>query len=403
MKLIELARQIGLNPKWVAQTEGGEYHSPCPSCAGTDRFVIQPNKQAKNCIGAYFCRKCGTRGDAIQFCRDFLGIKDFKNAVDYSGGSVPIKLPNIFTPKKANPMLSVAINMPPTLWLQNAQELVHSAHLSLMNHSAIVTMLTNRGLPIDALAQYKIGLLLEDKKIPGAEWGMEQESLWFPKGIIIPTLESKHVVRLKIRRHDWHPVDSLPKYIAVSGSMGGLNIIGDRKRSIMLVVESELDAYALHYIIGDIALVIAIGGSAKNIDSFTDHLAKNKYLFICHDNDEAGGVTFLKWKKQYAHAIALPTPIGKDIGEAFQQGLDIRAWIVAAILPHIQRDVASKGKKWKPDEQVLIDWILEFFKGRSSYKRLEVEIALGPDSPRAQTGQLQAELRLMKKTIEFVL
>ena len=35
-----------------------------------------------------------------------------------------------------------------------------------------------------------------------------------------------------------------------------------------------------------------------------------------------------KWKKFYPHAFGYPTPIGKDIGEAIEKGLDIRNWIL---------------------------------------------------------------------------
>ena len=47
-KLIEFAEKIGLQPRLVASTESGEYHSSCPQCGGKNRFIIQPNRQAKN-------------------------------------------------------------------------------------------------------------------------------------------------------------------------------------------------------------------------------------------------------------------------------------------------------------------------------------------------------------------
>ena len=40
MEILKLAFQDGLNPKKVAATNGGEYHSPCPECGGKDRFII---------------------------------------------------------------------------------------------------------------------------------------------------------------------------------------------------------------------------------------------------------------------------------------------------------------------------------------------------------------------------
>lgn len=35
MNLIDLARQAGLQPKWVASTAGDEYHSACPKFSDT--------------------------------------------------------------------------------------------------------------------------------------------------------------------------------------------------------------------------------------------------------------------------------------------------------------------------------------------------------------------------------
>ena len=47
----------------------GEYHGPCPFCAeGTDRLIVWADQ------GRYWCRKCGQKGDAIQFLRDYYGL-----------------------------------------------------------------------------------------------------------------------------------------------------------------------------------------------------------------------------------------------------------------------------------------------------------------------------------------
>jgi len=45
MILIQLAQEIGLQPKWAANTGGDEYKSACPTCGGKDRFVLHPKKQ----------------------------------------------------------------------------------------------------------------------------------------------------------------------------------------------------------------------------------------------------------------------------------------------------------------------------------------------------------------------
>ncbi len=76
--ILSLASEVGLYPKMVANTNGGEYHSPCPRCGGRDRFIIW------NAIDRYLCRQCEAKGDAIQFCRDFLNMS-FKQACDRIG------------------------------------------------------------------------------------------------------------------------------------------------------------------------------------------------------------------------------------------------------------------------------------------------------------------------------
>ena len=80
MDLLDLAKEAGLLPIKVAQTNGGEYICACPKCGDggkgkkSDRFHVWPNQQAKNCMGHYWCRQCGIKGDSIQFCRDLLGL-----------------------------------------------------------------------------------------------------------------------------------------------------------------------------------------------------------------------------------------------------------------------------------------------------------------------------------------
>jgi hypothetical protein len=40
---------------------------------------------------------------------------------------------------------------------------------------------------------------------------------------------------------------------------------------------------------------------------------------------------FDKWQSIYSHAQSYPTPVGKDIGEAIEQGFNIREWLLKAI------------------------------------------------------------------------
>lgn len=340
MNILDLAYKTGIQPKRVSGTCGGEYHSACPACGGRDRFYIQPQRQMAKCLGFYSCRKCGITGDAIQFARDFLNYS-FQEAAECVNATIEENIlpPSSFTQKS----VSMAIlQRPHILWMQEAKKLVAEAHKRILHDKSTLNYLAKRGLPLDAVVRHKLGVNNADTLIPRCNWGLEEvikdngqtQKLWIPHGLTIPTIESSgDVTRIKIRRLNWHTEDVLPKYIAVSGSMNGLNIIGSQARSILIIVESELDAYAVHYAVGDFAVAIAVGSNIKNPDNVTNRLAKNvKQILICHDNDEAGFKMLNKWQTLYSHAIAYPTPIGKDIGEAIEQGFNIRNWILNAFV-----------------------------------------------------------------------
>lgn len=61
---------------------------------------------------------------------------------------------------------------------------------------------------------------------------------------------------------------------------------------------------------------------------------------------------------------------------------------------------------WTTEESELIMWALNYINARTTtrnynfYIDLVDEIALGPDSPRAQSGELQNGLMLMKALVE---
>ena len=340
--LLDLAKEMGLEPKKVASTGGGEYHCSCPSCGGRDRFFIQPNYKMKNCIGRYACRQCDIKGDTIQFCREILGL-EWEQAIEKSHARVP-QMPTVLRFEKPT---SRQIKPPPIKWQEKAKVFIDWASKEIEKRPDILDWLEKRGISRNAVKDYQIGYTQNPKskygefRRPFSEFGLQEEfrqdgrlkEIWIPKGIVIPTIEpSGAVVRLKIRRDNWKPTDKFSKYVVVSGSMQGMNLVGDRGKRVMVVVESELDAYSLHHKVKDFAFAVAVGSNNKNPDNFTDHLAKIKhFLLICHDNDE-GGVTMLeKWRGLYPHAKAHPSSTGKDIGEAVNKGVDLREWLLSGL------------------------------------------------------------------------
>lgn len=342
MILIDLLQEIGIETKKVASTNGGEYHSPCPKCGGRDRFFTHPNRKMKNCIGSFCCRQCGISGDSIQFCRDFLDLS-FQEAVERVQGTMPERGSCRFQSNATKIHRHAQLTSPSSKWLEKSETIVEEAYKQILLEPIVLEDLKQRGIPLEAVKQYKIGWNKADVWDDKSDWGIEGEEgkcVWLPKGIVIPTTEPNgKVLRLKIRRSEWQESDKFPKYVVISGCANGLNIIGDTNIDVMVVVESELDAYAIHHAIGDFAFVIAVGSNIKNPDNVTDYYAKNvSAILICHDNDDAGKKMFDKWQSLYKHVKAYPTPIGKDVGEYVKMGGDLKLFFDNILSTKIIKD-----------------------------------------------------------------
>ena len=336
MDLLDLAREIGLAPKRIASTNGGEYHSSCPSCGGNDRFIIHPSAMAKRCDGRFFCRQCEARGDAIQFCMDFLG-KDFLSALEYLGLPAPDRIPRDSIPDWRKEPSPKVLELPNASWLARAEEIVQIGEHYLCKTPEKLAWLAGRGLPAEVAKKFRLGYLPQQVSDDRTAWGLdstdkdgEPKKLFLPVGIVIPSIDGGKVVRLRIRTEQWNI-----RYYAISGSMAGYHVVGSFKAPVLAVVESELDAIALHAAAPEVLCAVAAGSNMANPDNVVDYYAKKaKHLFICHDNDDAGLAMLRKWESAYPHAVPLPTPVGKDVGEAIQQGFDIADWILKSVEQH---------------------------------------------------------------------
>ena len=333
--IIDLAIQAGLRPKWVASTEGGEYHSSCPVCGGKDRFRLHPLKQKQNCIGTYSCRQCLVHGDAIEFAIQYLHWPK-RQAFEQVGNGTPMEKKLFRIPDEFKPQLLI---QPSDIWKFRASEFVDDAHTILLHETKRLIYLENRGISFDDVLRYKIGWSHKNHFLSRAHWGLpaelndknEPRPLWIPKGIVIPTFADGGMgspIRIKVRRSEYKEGDKLPKYVATSGSMNGMNIIGNENRPDVIIVESELDAIAIDATLGHSVCAIAVGAALKNPDILTDRIAKNaRNLLICHDNDRTGKAMLIKWRKLYPKAVSFPAPKEyKDIGEAIEHGESLIKW-----------------------------------------------------------------------------
>lgn len=327
MSLIDFAVQANLCPLRI--TQGGEHQSACPECGGKDRFIMQPHKIQKNCKGFYWCRKCNASGDTIKFAMKYCGYT-FAQATEALG--IDLLLPHELLPP-SQPALSLPSRaLHNSKWIEQAGILVERAHQGLLRHPEMLEYLAHRGISLKTVQECQLGYIPQFLSPDPAAWGLDsQEKFWIAPGIIIPHTDTQgRTLRIKIRTMD--PARSNYKYLAVRGGFSGMYRLGPLQSSIVIVVESELDACALHGCINKRAIVIAVGGCSKRPDPIAHYIAQNSsLLLICHDNDAAGAIMFNKWRSWYPHAIPSPTPREKDIGEAFAAGLNLNDWISTLI------------------------------------------------------------------------
>ena len=148
MTILDLAQLTGVAPKWVASTGGGEYHSACPACGGTDRFFIQPFRQMRKCLGSYCCRQCGIKGDAIQFACQFLNYS-FLEAAQAVNAAIDnhFRLPLLQFTHGFKPTV---LRRPDNEWIKRAIEFTEISHATLLQKNEVLRYL----IEVSPLTQY---------------------------------------------------------------------------------------------------------------------------------------------------------------------------------------------------------------------------------------------------------
>ncbi|MFC1886602.1 toprim domain-containing protein, partial [Thermodesulfobacteriota bacterium] len=238
--------------------------------------------------------------------------------------------------------------IPGDLWQQKASAIIADAQQGLWDKRAWMAftdpdlnplkgLQVRRGLTENTIRQAELGWVFGGVYDNPKSWGIKTEisektgepkKIWVPSGLLIPGKLNGKIIKLKVRL--WDPIGSL-RYILVSGSDPGPTVLENRKT--FCIVESELDALLIHQEAGDLVSSVALG-SAQVRPSTDLHkkLLEADTILVALDSDEAGGKQAWQfWLKTYTQAKRWPVPIKKDPGEAFQAGLNIRAWIIAGL------------------------------------------------------------------------
>lgn len=369
--LLGLFEAKGLKP--VKKT-GGEWAAPCPACGGTDRCMIKPADHDGR--GGYWCRQCGAYGDAIQFLRDYEGMT-YGEACRHLGieaARATSSLPRPPRPAAAHDPFQAAPSVPPAeQWAEKAATFVGWAHQHLLANPQQLAWLAARGLPLEAVKAYRLGWNPGEKGKsclirPRSSWGLPpvetepdaagnpgkpKTTFWIPRGLVIPYFDPAvadgQVLRLRIRRPDAdrESFGKDKKYYVIPGSNMDAMILG-REAKAFVVVESELDALMLHHVAGDLVGTVSVmTANVRKIEAGV-HAALADALVIlvaldAEGKDGAGAKGCGRWAASFPRAKRWPCPVAKDPGEAFEQGANLRAWIVAGLPPVLRPGLLPPG------------------------------------------------------------
>ena len=368
--LLGLFEAHGLVPK---KKTGGEWMSPCPACGGTDRCMIKPADHDGR--GGYWCRQCGTYGDAIQFLRDYEGM-DYHEACRHLGieaARATSSLPRPPRPAAAqDPFVPTASVPPAELWTTKATAFAAWAHQHLLKNPEQLAWLAARGLPLEAVQRYRLGWNPGEKGKsclirPRPSWGLPpaegkpdkdgkpsvKTTFWIPRGLVIPHLATDDpegpVLRLRIRRpeSDRKEFKDETKYYVIPGSSMAAMVLGRETRAFV-VVESELDALMLHHVAGDLVGAVSVmTANIKKIEAGVHEALRDAVaILVALDAEGKGGAGakgWERWPASFPRAKRWPCPVGKDPGEAFAAGANLRAWIVAGLPPVLQPGLLPPG------------------------------------------------------------
>jgi len=339
----------------------GEYSSACPGCGGQDRFRVWPDR------GRWWCRGCGKSGDAIGYLMTFhnvnyfqackvLGIDPkFTQLTKKTRARIENPVEHIWEPKPADP--------PSKIWQKKAAAFVEWTVGQLWENKPAVDYLMGRGLNTETIREANIGWNPKPFFLARKAWGLPEKlnkkrhvKLWLPRGVVLPVYQGGRLSRLKIRRPDSELRPDDQRYIFIPGGESVSMSLGSKP--VAVVVEAELDAILLNQEAGDLVTSVALGSANVRPDTKTNKILKAaKHIIVALDADPAGArESWGFWIKTFSNAERWPVPGGKDPTEAFQAGIDIKAWVkgVLSVMGCIPLELLSGSNQTMSERGVYV-------------------------------------------------
>ena len=382
--LLELLQSHGIEPRRSSVAHGGEYCSACPECGdggkgkGSDRFHIWPDKANTNgmCRGRFWCRQCGINGDTIEFVMRFDRM-NFPQACAAIGIQIPggththYSRPTTPSLPSSNQTVARIYPNPSPEWSLRAAAFLADCQARLLDRPDALDWLAKRGMDRAAAIAYGLGYNESskggDRYRPRTLWGLQpkqndkgrDKKLWLPRGWVVPMFSDDGLVlQLRIRRLDADVAAfaSDVRYLMVDGSSSATMVLHP-EADAHAVVESGLDAILIAAAMGGkVGAVTTWNCSARPDARAAAILNRSQCVLNCFDYDAAGAKELAWWEENFRRYKRWPVPVGKDPGEAYEKGVNIRQWIVDGLPLGLQAGMISSGAVADTDDAALKSW-----------------------------------------------
>jgi DNA polymerase-1 len=316
------------------RVEGKWACGPCPKCGGDDRFrvVFDPERGRE----FFSCRMCGTKGDDIQYLRDYLGMsfQEAKDVAERGRGS------------GSTPPVSAIVNY--DMWFDACAGMVVACGGALLaDGAALESLERQRGIRAETAQKFRLGLNQRDHWMPRRDFGLcpklredgTECDLCVPAGFVIPIVMDDLLHGAQVRRFEPYANN---RYMLVPGSELLPMVFPGGSDMTIIIVESYLDAMLLWQEAGAACTVVALGSASIAPSGAVKALIENaETVLVALDSDEAGAAqAWNRWMTQFPNASRCPIPhaYGKDPTEGWRKGLDLAAWVEAGLhLAHKHR------------------------------------------------------------------
>jgi len=313
---------------------------------------------------------CGKGGDAISYLQEFRGLS-FQDACGVLGleAGKPSASRSVRSPREPKPKKMAYHEFDPRhvswpdiitdsdVWQQHAEKFVQHCHEALLQRQKTLDYLSGRGIDLVQVRSFRLGINLGETRKgidweptfrPRKSWGMSEDRpgsrpqmFVLPAGIVIPWYNQHGLRRIRIRLAKKDPLNPKKKYHVVLGSAMDLWLTGE-DREAFIVIETELDAVMIDRFCDQVG-VLALGAVAFKPDKPAAFvLGKAHTILNGLDYDSAAVKPSIWWEQQYPQCKRWPVPDGKDPGEAYEAGVDIKEWIMAGLPAAMQ--IRDTGK-----------------------------------------------------------